>query len=734
MAPERKWIWCLAALFTLGLHAGELAASEDPQPDWKQSLFSASDPIAQLWPNNFTSTVHKSHQLWFVMFYVAWCGHCRRAAPIYSLFSQQIRDWSPVVKLGAVTCSDLANQKLCRSYGVEGYPTFKLFPPNSDPSFKGTPATAGRNDDVTHNLRDVLLQFINQLVLSGNTDPSWPPLNYVNSARELQTRDSNFTFIVVEDTKLSDRNIGLAVMLDLLSARPKVIVGRMTIQRARVSSPGLYVYTKGRLLFPVTSLLSEEAMVTSINRYSALTPQVSSTVGDYVTTIAPVTPARNLDDLIRPKGLHMKDLESSLYRSLWMEVAAHSSISGDQLSALKKYVYLLAQYHPSEEHVKNFLTKLNDWLQSTSDPMAVSIWSQKLDEFQSRNAFIPENETYTGCAGSSPQFRGYTCSLWMTFHALTVSAYQAHSSDPRFHPLTILNIIADYIKYFFGCRECADHFAQMARTMPDEVSSVRDLVLWLWRAHNRVNLRLHGDVATEDPYAPKIQFPPQIACPSCVDERLGKDPFSIPDDAWQLDHVMDYLTRYYSKRSVIDDHDESTQNIQSDASSPSLQHSQRSVSCVLVSTDWTTCSRSCDVGVSTRMINSESDCRLQIETRLCMLRPCTIQFTDWTRSPWHIDNCPKVAHTYRLIKPQALSYGNCTTVDSRLWRVCGRCPRTRQGRTICCRPARSTTSLMDVVCTTRAAVDSRVMVTATQLLVEDIEYCECNDNCFDYQP
>jgi len=268
--------------------------------------------------------------------------------------------------------------------------------------------------------------------------------------------------------------------------------------------------------------------------------------------------------------------------------------------------------------------------------------------------------------------------------------------------------------------------------MYDEVREVRDVVLWLWRAHNRVNLRLHGDVATEDPYAPKIQFPPQVACPSCVDERLGKDPFRVPDDAWRLDLVMEYLVEYYSQQSVIDDHDETNYNIQSDQST--IYQSRRS-SCELVHTDWSACSRSCDVGVSTRMINSESDCRLQMETRLCMLRPCTTQFTDWTRSAWHIDNCPKVAHTYRLIRPQTLTHNNCTTVESRLWRVCGRCPRTSQGRAICCQPARSTTKLMDVVCTTRAVSDSqRTVVTQTQLLVEDIEYCACNENCLDYQP
>merc|ERR1712232_1434291 len=48
----------------------------------------------------------------------------------------------------------------------------------------------------------------------------------------------------------------------------------------------------------------------------------------------------------------------------------------------------------------------------------------------------------------------------------------------------------------------------------DTVSTDKAAVLWLWRAHNRVNKRLEGS-ATEDPKWPKVQFPPPGMCGEC---------------------------------------------------------------------------------------------------------------------------------------------------------------------------------------------------------------------------
>ncbi|CAH4038939.1 unnamed protein product [Pieris brassicae] len=66
-------------------------------------------------------------------------------------------------------------------------------------------------------------------------------------------------------------------------------------------------------------------------------------------------------------------------------------------------------------------------------------------------------------------------------------------------------------------------------------------VLWLWIAHNEVNLRLAGDV-TEDSKHPKIQYPSVDNCPKC---RLTRG-------AWNLPAVYEYLQKVYDADNIRD--------------------------------------------------------------------------------------------------------------------------------------------------------------------------------------
>lgn len=60
-------------------------------------------------------------------------------------------------------------------------------------------------------------------------------------------------------------------------------------------------------------------------------------------------------------------------------------------------------------------------------------------------------------------------------------------------PQAVLQTIRRYLLTFFGCRECAEHFEEMAKESMDSVKTSDQAILWLWKKHNLVNSRLAGE-------------------------------------------------------------------------------------------------------------------------------------------------------------------------------------------------------------------------------------------------
>ena len=110
----------------------------------------------------------------------------------------------------------------------------------------------------------------------------------------------------------------------------------------------------------------------------------------------------------------------------------------------------------------------------------------------------------------------------------------------------VLNAMKGYITNYFGCRECARNFQKEVQDLSTKVFQPDDAILYLWRVHNSVNQRLHGDL-TEDPKHPKVQFPTQELCTSCRVETPGTDRFT-----WTEGEVLNFLKQVYLKNIVRD--------------------------------------------------------------------------------------------------------------------------------------------------------------------------------------
>merc|ERR1711977_578391 len=101
------------------------------------SCVAASD-VLDLHKDDFQSTV-APEDLMLVEFFAPWCGHCKALAPHYEEAATILKNQS--IKIAKVDCT--AETELCASYGVQGYPTLKVFRKGEPSEYQGTRKTDG---------------------------------------------------------------------------------------------------------------------------------------------------------------------------------------------------------------------------------------------------------------------------------------------------------------------------------------------------------------------------------------------------------------------------------------------------------------------------------------------------------------------------------------------------------------------------------------------------------------
>lgn len=172
------------------------------------------------------------------------------------------------------------------------------------------------------------------------------------------------------------------------------------------------------------------------------------------------------------------------------------SLSGHRLQVLLHWLDACAANFPSAKqriHIANLRDKLGaklSWTPRSYDALLASWGHDKrmgIDPLESwRNCQLHPNDPAVG---------GYSCGLWTLFHTLLANARPADAYK------TLWTIVS-WVEEFFGCRECAKHFASTWAAegitpkhgnMQAETHSQMHAVLWLWQAHNSVRSRLHED-------------------------------------------------------------------------------------------------------------------------------------------------------------------------------------------------------------------------------------------------
>ena len=134
--------------------------------------------------------------------------------------------------------------------------------------------------------------------------------------------------------------------------------------------------------------------------------------------------------------VYQSDLERAVKYSIMTEVAAQSYLSHAKFKALVDFVETLVNFFPNKtENLTNFLSSLLEWLRSNRyHSLSQNIYKAKVEELSDLHTpWGPASDTWAsgGCAGSSPEKRGYPCALWTLFHSLMASAYDKVSSQGR---------------------------------------------------------------------------------------------------------------------------------------------------------------------------------------------------------------------------------------------------------------------------------------------------------------
>ncbi|KAM3914892.1 sulfhydryl oxidase 1 [Leptodactylus fuscus] len=475
-------------------------------------FYSEDDPLVSL-ETGARALLMNSPNCWLAQFYASWCGHCMKFKPNWLSLAEDVKDWRPVVYLAVLDCGLESNSKTCTDFGVSGFPTMKFFNTYSQHPSDGIRFYHRDPKQIREFIIDRLEAQID------SPPPACPPLGPI-SAPEIDhffenNDDESYLAVIFENVEsYTAREVALdMVQYHGVSVRRVLSEQSELVEHYKVSS------------FPSGFILCRNGSISKINlkeeSRAEYTKFLRSLPGVRKLTVNLIEWSANpVDDTVIRKpvnrsAIYMVDLESSISYSLRVEVARYTSFNGDRLRALINYVSVLKKYFPARPYLKNLLDFLHPWLYKQRTKMVLykdieDVLNNVKNHTQ--NAVLTPHANFVWCQGSKQEFRGYPCSVWTLYHLLTVRAAELGSRQTN--PQEVLKTMRGYIYYFFGCRDCAEHFEEMAKESMNSVRSPDDAIKWLWSKHNTVNKRLAGD-ETEDPDFPKVQWPPVDVCPDC---------------------------------------------------------------------------------------------------------------------------------------------------------------------------------------------------------------------------
>lgn len=555
VAPSR-----LPSLYEQHLFKRQAEASNDENA----GLYDENDSVISLTAGNLKEKIFQQPYASLVEFYNSYCGFCRRYAPIWKQLASDILAWQSKVKVMALDCSRDENNPICRQFDVMAYPTIRFIPPyyEDGPQNIGIPITA-------HAEAEVINALIENMHNVTNKPPNWPDFTALEPTsphaglftanNEARATAPKYAYIVNEN-EVNGTTVGSQLILDFQDT-PVVVVKRIMDSSQPSGLRVITAETMSEVKLPVDEFTREKvaaAIRRHLNEHHIKVTEVSTKATSKETSTEPDISEimeKKQEDALRakvmelgPAMVYQADLEEAVKFALLHEVTRFKTLDGERLLALQRFLNVLVRYFPFNENGMKFLKEVRQYVLNAESEIVAEDYAGQIKKLEQNRSPVFSSNRWVGCSSVKDGLRRYPCGLWTLFHYLTI---QAAESEISMDPLEVLQAMHGYIKYFFGCSDCSNHFQQMAaRNKIWNVTSKDDAVVWLWSSHNEVNKRLSGD-ATEDSDHPKIQFPSVDMCPECrkpiLTNHHNHQQYTLQDgNEWNVLEVLRFLKNMYS--------------------------------------------------------------------------------------------------------------------------------------------------------------------------------------------
>jgi thiol oxidase len=269
------------------------------------------------------------------------------------------------------------------------------------------------------------------------------------------------------------------------------------------------------------------------------------------------------NDPVTSNKVFAVDLLKGISYLMTHEVRIKGDLSPSEFNTIRNLLTILKKYLPLDKwdptmgkFISDMRTRLDD---RRAEYERTGIKAQAMKDLLELSGSESvksryDREPWVSCAESDRQHKGYTCSLWLLFHTLTVGEY-AKAAPVRLRPMLVLTTMRDYITKFLGCTVCSSNFEKETKNLEESLTHRNSSVLWLWKTHNYVNQRLNNERPKDKrkPLAAVI-YPRHSRCPECYKtdvNYIGVDGRTLDDVEWSLPNVLEFMTNTFHVDKIV---------------------------------------------------------------------------------------------------------------------------------------------------------------------------------------